>query len=290
MKKVIIFGAGNLGGVLATELRNTYEIIGFLDNNSALWGTHIGDFNVLGGVDKINTLDYDEIVIASTMRYDEIKESLVNSGISESKFNKEIQNRLLVEVQARVNFLRDFSKNVSNNDADAAVAEGGVFQGMFAREINHYFPNRRLYLFDTFEGFSKRDVKLEAGRNYSNVKEGYYSETSEDIVMGKMEQPERVHIRKGYFPDTLQGMPEEKYIFVNLDFDLYNPTIEGLRYFYPRMENNGVILIHDYFTAFYHGVKKAIDDYEIEIGKGLVRLPIGDGISIAIVRRGSSTE
>ena len=64
---------------------------------------------------------------------------------------------------------------------------------------------------------------------------------------------------------------------------MYTPTIEGLRFFYPRMMPGGIILVHDYFTKFYHGVKQAIDDFEKEMSIILTRVPIGDGISIAIV-------
>lgn len=89
------------------------------------------------------------------MRFHEIKKSLLDFGIDENRINKTIQQRLRVEIDARVNFLRDFSSLHSQRD-DLCVAEGGVFQGMFAAEINRYFPKNKLYLFDTFEGFDKR--------------------------------------------------------------------------------------------------------------------------------------
>src|ERR1700730_12705012 len=44
-------------------------------------------------------------------------------------------------------------KNLKGN-----LAEVGVYKGKFARYINYYFPERVLYLFDTFEGFDKRDI------------------------------------------------------------------------------------------------------------------------------------
>lgn len=283
MKKYIIFGAGNLGIVLARELSQTDQVIGFLDNNKEKWGEIVEGVTVLGDASVLSEIEYDEIVIASTMRYDEIKESLVKYGIKEDKFNKNIQSRLMVEIQARVNFLRDFSKLHTSN-SELCVAEGGVFQGMFAAEINRYFPKNRLYLFDTFEGFDRNDVEIEHTNEYSNVKENYYSETSEEIVLNKLPYKENVIIKKGYFPNTTEGMPEEKYIFVNLDFDLYKPILAGLEYFYPRLDEDGIILIHDYFTEFYHGVRAAVEAYEQEIGHKLRKYPIGDGISLAVFK------
>lgn len=283
MKRTIIFGAGNLGGVLSAELSKDHEIVGFIDNNKSLHGKMVANYPVLGGTEKIKELDYDEIVIASTMRFDDIKNSLAQAGIGTDKLNHEIQNRLLVEVQARNNFLRDFAKEHGAESKEASVAEGGVFQGMFASEINRNFSDRKLYLFDSFKGFDARDVHLEKKSGYSDVKSGYYNETSEGIVMNKMPFPEHVQIKKGYFPDTLEGMEGERFLFVNLDFDLYLPTYEGLKYFYPRMVENGMILIHDYYTEFYHGVKKAVSDFEKLLGRNVLRFPIGDGLSIAVV-------
>ena len=62
------------------------------------------------------------------------------------------------------------------------------------------------------------------------------------------------------------------------------PLLSGLEYFYPRMHDDGIILIHDYFTEFYHGVKAAVDVFEENLGHKLRRFPIGDGISIAIIK------
>ena len=285
MKKIIIFGAGNLGSVLAAELSNKHEIVGFIDNNKNLWNKKIGGYKVLGGTSVIQDLDYDEIVIASTMRYDDIRNDLLKIGITDEKINREIQNRLIVEIQARVNFLRDFAKIKNNVNENVAVAEGGVFQGMFAREINNYFPGRKLYLFDTFEGFDKKDVDLEVSNGFSDVKEHYYSETSEEIVLNKLPHKEHAVIKKGYFPETSAGLENERFLFVNLDFDLYTPILAGLRFFYPRMVSGGVILVHDYFTEYYHGVRKALADFEKDIGTEITKAPIGDGISIAIFIR-----
>lgn len=91
-------------------------------------------------------------------------------------------------------------------------------------------------------------------------------------------------IRKGYFPETTKGLESEKFFFVNLDFDLYKPTLDGLRFFYPRLHERGLILIHDFFTQTFYGVSQAVEDFEKEIGYELKKLPIGDRCSIAIIK------
>lgn len=166
-----------------------------------------------------------------------------------------------------------------------AVAEGGVFQGEFAKEINGCFPDLTLHLFDTFEGFDPRDIEVETLRNFSKEKVRHFSITSEELVRGKLPNPERAVFHKGYFPESAQDLAEERFLFVNLDFDLYNPTLAGLRLFYPRMVQDGVILVDDYFLPGYLGIPNAIRDFEKELGKPLVKLPIGDHCGIAIVKR-----
>ena len=109
----------------------------------------------------------------------------------------------------------------------------------------------------------------------------HFKMLSEELVLGKMKKPEMCVIRKGYFPETAEGL-EESFCFVNLDFDLYQPIMAGLEYFTPRMVKGGVILIHDYFSETFKGVKKAVQEF---VGKNNLSIfPIGDGISIAIQR------
>jgi len=95
--------------------------------------------------------------------------------------------------------------------------------------------------------------------------------------------PDNIEIHKGYFPESATGV-EDTFCFVNLDFDLYHPILEGLRFFFPRMVRGSVVLVHDYYHAGLLGVRDAVDDYEEEIGKKLIKLPIGDNQSIALVK------
>lgn len=163
--------------------------------------------------------------------------------------------------------------------------KGGVLRGEFAVEINKVFPLSPLYLFDTFEGFDIRDIVVEKERGYSNSSAGHFAITSEDFVMSQMKYPEMVHICKGYFPESTTDVNENnRYIFVNLDFDLYKPTLEGLRYFYPKMIKRGIILIHDFYHLNYKAVPEAIKSYEKELGFQLIKIPIGDHCSMAVIK------
>ena len=104
------------------------------------------------------------------------------------------------------------------------------------------------------------------------------------MVLSKMKYLDQVVIKKGYFPDTAKDI-DEKFVFVNLDMDLYKPTLEGLRFFWPKMVKGGIILIHDFFSTEYAGVNKAIELFARETPEADNKFfPIGDDISIAIIK------
>ena len=50
------------------------------------------------------------------------------------------------------------------------------------------------------------------------------------------------------------------------------------------MSDGGVILIHDYFNASYPNIEQSIDDFERELGSRLHKIPIGDDISMAVIK------
>lgn len=171
------------------------------------------------------------------------------------------------------------TEDLDNLEGD--VAEVGVFQGNFAKHINRRFPNKKLYLFDTFEGFDIQEAQDEliAGHCDEGFIE-YYKHGSEEITLSKMKNRSNCIIKKGLFPDSLNGL-ERKFVFVSIDVDFEQSIYEGLKYFYPRMVKGGYIFIHDYNTQL-KGVKKAVDRYENDYGK-FSKIPITDGGGTLVV-------
>ncbi|ECQ7706092.1 methyltransferase, partial [Campylobacter lari] len=151
-----------------------------------------------------------------------------------------------------------------------------------AKEINRIFKNDIFYLFDTFEGFNEKDINEEIGlAKQANIND--FSNTSLNFVKKQMPYLDKCCFVEGYFPETIVKIPQdEKFKFVNIDMDLYQPILEGLVYFYPKLVKDGVILIHDYFHPYYTGAKRAVDEFcknnNIEI------VPIGDAFSVAIFK------
>lgn len=158
------------------------------------------------------------------------------------------------------------------------IAEVGVYKGNFAMKLNLVFPEKTLYLFDTFEGFDVKDVAIEKEKNYSTSEQDF-SDTSVDSVLNKMPNRNKCIVKKGFFPETAEGL-EENYCFVSLDPDLYKPIYDGLVYFYPRLTRGGYIFIHDFNNEGYKGARQAVIDFCNKFNIGFTPIPDNSGTAI----------
>lgn len=159
----------------------------------------------------------------------------------------------------RINTLELVVNEIYEKGVQGNVAEVGVYKGQFAKYLNQAFPDRVLYLFDTFEGFDEKDVNIEVKNKFSTGTQDF-SNTSVEMVLAKMVNKQQCVVKQGWFPESLDGL-EDKFCFVSLDADLYKPIYDGLEYFYPRLNKGGYIFIHDYNNDGYTGAKQAVREY-----------------------------
>lgn len=158
------------------------------------------------------------------------------------------------------------------------VAELGVYKGKFARFINTHFPERSLYLFDTFEGFDNRDVASEQQQDFSTGAQDF-SDTSVEAVLRRMPFPQKCIPVKGFFPESAKDI-QDTFVFVSLDADLYEPLYNGLQFFYPKLVNGGYIFIHDFNNDHYRGARKAVEQFCAEQHINFVPIPDSGGTAI----------
>ena len=162
------------------------------------------------------------------------------------------------------------------------MAELGVYRGDFAWQFNVLFPDRRLYLFDTFQGFDPRDVRQKPVGGGCDRRQDF-SDTSVEAVLARLPHPEQAVVRRGWFPDTARGL-EAVFALVSLDADLCAPTLAGLEFFYPRLSPGGAIFLHDYNSRQFDGVKEAVLAYERDHGP-LPLVPLSDLHGTAVLIR-----
>ena len=178
----------------------------------------------------------------------------------------------------RLSTLELVAYEIEKNQLRGAVAELGVYKGKFARYINGYFPQRKFYLFDTFKGFAEQDVRSEVENTYSSGDQDF-SNTSVSRVLAIMPHPQQCVVREGFFPVTAEGL-EDRFVFVSIDADLFDPIYSGLQYFYPRLQNGGYIFIHDYNNDAYQGARLAVEKFCAENKINKLALPDSAGTDV----------
>lgn len=160
---------------------------------------------------------------------------------------------------------------IEKHNIDGDAAELGVYKGETAKLIHHMLPDRKLYLFDSFNGFPKQVIREDCDGTVrpQTVK---FENTSPDEVTKYIRGNQNINIREGIFPKTATDLDKQQFAFVHIDADLYQSTIDALNFFYPKLNKQGAILVHDY-NHNWEGVKKAIDEFSLTIPEAFFELP-----------------
>ncbi|MBR3263895.1 class I SAM-dependent methyltransferase [Candidatus Saccharibacteria bacterium] len=163
------------------------------------------------------------------------------------------------------------------------VVEFGCYRGdtslLLEKILEREFPGSvaRLWIYDSFEGLpmkTREDVSV-AGDNF---KAGELFVTKREVVERFKKAGLRVpRVRKGFFEDLDAGdlntsgknlgtsdLPSE-IAFAFLDGDLYRSIKTSLELVTPRMNHDGVILVHDYNNPQLPGVSRAVDEWMAKI-------------------------
>ena len=167
-------------------------------------------------------------------------------------------------------------KYIVQNKIPGDLCECGVWKGgssmLIASTLLHFKDvNRKIYLYDTFEGMTEptaKDVDLngiqaadllskerETSINWAyspldevkkNMQSTAYNENQLIFVKGKVE-------------DTIPGTIPTQIALLRLDTDWYESTKHELEYLYPRVAQKGILIIDDY--GHFKGCKEATDEY-----------------------------
>lgn len=269
MKRVVLYGAGELTKKFLKEGTDDYEIIAVLDRKWELIKTVCG--HKVYPPDRILQFDFEYVIISlddlkpgMDKVIHEVFRYLIELGIENNKIILQSYKSLEHHMNRfpRKEYLTELSILQQRAGIRGAVAECGVYRGWFASIINECYPNEKLWLFDTFSGFDKRDVEIDTKQAKEAIEEGLFDRfnvTSEDIVRMRCMHRDNLIFRKGYVPETFSDI-DSRFCFVNLDMDLYAPQLAALRFFSEKMVKGGVILVHDYYNKTFTGTAKAVDE------------------------------
>lgn len=81
--KILIFSVGGAGRAIYRTLKDKYEIVGFIENNSKLHHTYFGD-TLIYKAESVKDLEFDKIVIGGIW-FNDMKKQLLSLGVEEEK-------------------------------------------------------------------------------------------------------------------------------------------------------------------------------------------------------------
>tara|TARA_B100000780_G_scaffold273262_1_gene236569 strand:+ start:253 stop:1023 length:771 start_codon:yes stop_codon:yes gene_type:complete len=152
------------------------------------------------------------------------------------------------------------------------ICEFGVAQGKTSKLIAYFIKdsNKKLFLIDSFQGLPKpsnKDLLKDDIFDLGDIKkyEGQMS-CSEAKVLEELKSinfnNDKLIVNKGFF--NIESMPKMKLpntvSFAYLDFDFYQPTLDGLNYLNGVLSVGGIIIVDDY-DFFSTGVKTSVEEW-----------------------------
>lgn len=165
------------------------------------------------------------------------------------------------------------------NQVEGDIVECGVWKGgsmmLIARKLLQLNDsNRKLFLFDTFEGMSEPNEKDVSAINHLTAAELLQKEnrlegdnvwcySSLEEVKSNLETTgypqQKIFYFKGKVEETLPEPSVGKIALLRLDTDFYESTRHELETLYDLVVPAGVLIIDDY--GHWTGSKKAVDEF-----------------------------
>jgi len=153
--------------------------------------------------------------------------------------------------------------------------ECGCYRGITANIICDYVnlsrSEKEYYLYDLFE--HTEDM-------VHHAMPGHGPDLYE-WVKNRFAHLERVHVTKGYLPDTLRTVCPTKIALLHIDVSDNSPSAIGIvEHLYDRVSPGGTIILEGYGWLAYAGLKSVYDPFFAERGQMVLELPTGQGLVI----------
>jgi len=155
---------------------------------------------------------------------------------------------------------------------------------------------RKVFAFDTFEGFPSVSEKDTAKGTFHELKEGGLSGSREESVREavrifdlnrSISHIEKVKLIKGDIMQTadqfMSDNPQLVVAMLYLDFDLYEPTKKALEVFLPKMPRGAVIVFDQLNAGIFPGETQAVDELLGLSNLRIQRFPFDSYVSYAII-------
>lgn len=163
-----------------------------------------------------------------------------------------------------------------------AIFECGVYRGAglltWAKLAEIFTPGdrfKKVIGFDNFKGFTslhEKDGKEMEKRSKVVVgwnPEVFYDELLEHIETFRLDsyvpRSNRIELVEGDIAKTapmyLEENPGTRICLLNIDMDIYEPTLAALEFFYPLVVKGGVVILDEFGVDAWGGEAKAFEEY-----------------------------
>lgn len=155
------------------------------------------------------------------------------------------------------------SRRVPGDLIEAGVWRGGAAILMRAVLAAHGVRDRSVVAADSFQGVPPpRPTAYPADAGMDLHRDPELAATVDEVranFSGFDLLDDQVEFVEGLFRDTLPSLAARRWAVVRLDGDLYESTMDGLRYLYPSLSPGGFLIVDDY--GAYPACATAVDDY-----------------------------
>jgi hypothetical protein len=220
-------------------------------------------------------------------------------GVKLDNFAKYVRRQSLARFLARYELFK-LQLGVVGSIIECGVHHGGGLLGwaQLSSALEPYALHRRVYGFDTFEGFpAKTDPDTGVEENPAAAKghfhPGYDVRRELDALVAEhdrnryLSEFRKVFMISGDANQTIPAFVEQNpHLLISLlfmDFDLYEPTRTALLHFSPRMCRGAIIAFDQINNAWWPGETRALLDTLGVSTHRLQRFPMDPNISYLVL-------
>jgi len=188
------------------------------------------------------------------------------SWTEDTPWGHKAHNALL---SVELEYVHTLLQEIKEKNIEGEIVEFGIFQGwwinFFWQETERMGLQRRIYGFDSFEGLSEPDPK----RDGTYWKRGQYACGWEQVSKNvQARQRPRIRLVRGFFEKSLLGPDAqlvEKFSYVRIDSDLYEPARDCLNYLSNRLADGAILVFDDWPHLLGYGEQLAFEEWLVRV-------------------------
>ncbi len=233
-------------------------------------------FRLTGFFSRNYTIKQKEALVAGTFEFTTQNESATQQQHARQLFyDNRLKEYPVVAADDRLRCYGWFTLFETIMNLDGEIVEAGVGYGntliTLATANAQFKANKKLYAFDSFEGFPMPHENDMGERVQSLAPIKGWQKNSPELITNAIEysnaqsqlqiNPDSIVYCKGFFNDTMPNLLPDKIALLHVDNDLYEGALHVLTTAYERLQTNAIVIFDEYDDPKWPGVKMAVDAF-----------------------------